>query len=195
MMDKQDIIDFFNRLAPGWDAELIRDDKRIDAILNYAGITKGVSVLDVACGTGVLIPDYLARGVKKVVAVDITPAMIDIAKTKFSAPNIQFINADAETYTFPEVFDRCVVYNAFPHFPNPQNLIRSLAQKLAPGGRLTIAHGMSLKAINAHHGNTISKVSVDLMSESELSALFKKYFDVDVVISNEAIYVVSGVLR
>ena len=192
-MDKQDIIEFFDRLAPDWDNNLIHDDSKINAILDYADIVKGVSVLDVACGTGVLIPDYLARNVENVTAVDISPKMIIAARKKFRDPRVRFINADIETADFPGLFDRCVVYNAFPHFPNPQNLIRSLAGRLIPGGRLTICHGMSRKKINAHHNNSANKVSMGLMSEIELSELFKAYFDADTVLSNDEIFVVSGI--
>lgn len=194
-MDKQDIIDFFDQLAPSWDTNLIHDDEKIGVILDYAGITKGLNVLDVACGTGVLIPDYLARGVKKVTAVDISSKMIEIARSKFSDPRVQFLNADIETLDFSEAFDRCVVYNAFPHFPDPRNLIRSLADRLIPGGRLTVAHSMSREAINAHHDGIASKVSIELMSESELSVIFGGCFDVDTALSTEAIYVVSGVKK
>ena len=194
-MNKRDIIDFFNKLAPGWDKDLIHDDKKISFILDRAGITKGVSVLDVACGTGVLIPDYLARDVKKVLAVDISPAMIAIAKAKFSDPRVEFLTADIETADLPEKFDRCVVYNAFPHFPDPRNLVHVLAEKLIQGGRLTVAHSMSREALNAHHSGTASKVSRGLMSESELSVLCETYFDVDTALSTEAMYIVSGIKR
>jgi len=191
-MNKQDIIEFFNRMAPDWDMRLIHDDEKINAILNYADITKGVSVLDVACGTGVLIPDYLAREVKKVVAVDISPAMIDIARAKFPDPRVSFLNADIEEADIPEKFDRCVVYNAFPHFPDPRNLVRVLADRLKLGGNLTVAHSMSREKINDHHSGDAGKVSMDLMSESSLAVLFMEYFDVNACLSNEAMFVVSG---
>ncbi|MCL2067303.1 MAG: class I SAM-dependent methyltransferase [Treponema sp.] len=194
-MDKQSIIDFFNRMAPQWDSNNVRDEEKITAILDYAGIKKNVSVLDVACGTGVLIPDYLARNVKKITAVDISPLMIDIAQTKFSDPRIKFLNDDIEAVDISESFDTCVVYNAFPHFLNPGGLIQALADKLILGGRLTIAHSMSREALNAYHSSAASAVSIKLMSESELSILFDSYFTVDTAVSNEAMYVVSGVKR
>ena len=61
MIETEEVIAFFNRLAPDWDAEMIRNDAVIDVILDNARVTGGKDVLDVACGTGVLIPDYLKR--------------------------------------------------------------------------------------------------------------------------------------
>ena len=60
-MDKQSVIRFFDRLAPEWDAEMVRSDEIIGVILDNANVTEGKHVLDVACGTGVLIPDYRKR--------------------------------------------------------------------------------------------------------------------------------------
>ena len=81
-MKKQDIISFFDKYAPFWDEGQVRNEEVIEKILNNSGIEKGVSVLDVACGTGVLFPDYIKRGAA-VTAVDISPEMVKIAKKKF----------------------------------------------------------------------------------------------------------------
>ena len=54
MIDKQDVVAFFNRCAPSWDENMIRNEEVITKILDNGGVVKDVSVLDVACGTGVL---------------------------------------------------------------------------------------------------------------------------------------------
>lgn len=192
---KEDVIAFFDRLAPSWDAHQIRDMEKINAILDYAGIQEGVEVLDVACGTGVLIPDYLKRKVKQVTAVDISSQMIQIAQKKCSDDRVVFFCSDIETLSLPDKYDVCMVYNAFPHFPNPAGLISSLADKLKTGGRLTIAHSMSRKQLELHHSASAKAVSMGLLHEDELEKLFLGFFDVDVKISNHNMYVVSGKKR
>ena len=194
-MDKKNVIEFFDRLAHEWDADMVRDSAVIGEILDAAQIAEGIRVLDVACGTGVLIPDYLARNVRAVVGVDISPEMIRIAQAKFVDPRVSFINADIEALCLPETFDRCMVYNAFPHFPDPRRLIRGLASHLAPGGRLTVAHGMSRAAINRHHSGGAAGVSRELESEKEIAALFEPFFAVDTAVSDEKKYLISGVKR
>lgn len=195
-MNKQDIVDFFDRLAPQWDADMIKSDVIIGKILDNAEVSAGQDVLDVACGTGVMFPYYLERNVASVTGIDISSEMAKIAAGKFAEQeNVQVICGDVEETRFDRKFDRIVVYNAFPHFPNPQRLIKTLASLLKEGGRLTIAHGASRESIDNHHKGTASKVSNGLMSADSLKALFDPHFEVEIVISNSRMYQVSGVKR
>ena len=195
-MEKPDVIAFFDRCAPTWDAEQIDRSAAIKTILDNAQITAGLDILDVACGTGILFPHYLDRAVKSVTGIDISPEMAKRAAEKFSAePSIRVLCGDVEETDFDRQFDRVVVYNAFPHFPDPARLIARLAALTKDGGRLTVAHGMSRAQINAHHAGEAQHVSNGLLSAEELHSLFAPYFDVDTVISDEEMYQVSGVKK
>ena len=148
-MEKKEIAAFFDRCAPGWDEDLIRNEVTITTILDNAGIKSGQDILDVACGTGVLFPDYLKRGVESVTGIDISPEMAKIAQSKF--PEVQVICGDVEETKFDRKFDSIMVYNAFPHFPDPAHLIEVLAGLVKTGGRLSVAHGMSRDKLQQHH--------------------------------------------
>lgn len=195
-MEKKDVIAFFDRCAPSWDAEMIKSDVKIGKILDNAEVGENMDVLDVACGTGVLFDYYLQRNVASVTGIDISPEMAKIAASKYEGqPKVQVICGDVEEYAFGRKFDRIVVYNAFPHFPYPKRLIKILASLLKEDGRLTIAHGQSREAIDGHHSGSASKVSNGLMSAENLKRIFDAHFDVEVVISNNHMYQVSGVKR
>ena len=195
-MNKQDVIEFFDRCAPSWDADMIKNDVTIGKILDNAEIEAGQDILDVACGTGVMFPYYLDRGVASVTGIDISPEMAKIAEGKFaSEPKVRVVCGDVEEVKFDRKFDRIVVYNAFPHFPKPKRLIKILAGLLKEGGRLTIAHGMSREAIDGHHKGSASKVSNGLMTADSLKKIFDAHFEVEIVISNSRMYQVSGVKR
>lgn len=195
-MEKADIIEFFDRCAPTWDAEMIKSDVIIGKILDNAEIAEGMDVLDVACGTGVMFDYYLDRNVASVTGIDISPEMAKIATGKYAQESrVQVICGDVEETRFDRKFDRIVVYNAFPHFPNPKRLIKTLAGLLKEDGRLTIAHGASREVIDNHHSGSASKVSNGLMSADSLKKLFDPYFDVEVMISNRRMYQVSGVKK
>ena len=195
-MNKQDVIEFFDRCAPTWDADMIKNDTVIQRILDNAEVEAGMDVLDVACGTGVMFDYYLQRNVASVTGIDISPEMAKLAQSKYAAEEkVQVICGDVEEVKFDKKFDRIVVYNAFPHFPKPKRLIKLLAGLLKDDGRLTIAHGQSREAIDGHHRGSASKVSNGLMSADSLKKLFDPHFEVEVVISNRRMYQVSGVKR
>ena len=192
-MNKKDIRDFFDRLAPRWDSEQVMDPNKINGILDKAGVKPGVRVLDVACGTGVLFPFYVERGVSHVLAVDISAEMVKIAETKAAGP-VQVVCSDIEAMEGTGDYDCCMVYNAFPHFPDPAGLIGGLTAWLRPGGRLTVAHSLSIDQLNRHHAGHAAKVSRGMLPAPELAEIFGRWFQVDVEISDDEKYIVSGTL-
>ena len=133
-MNTKAVMEFFDHWAPLWDEDMVRNKAVISEILDCAGIREGIDVLDVACGTGVLFPDYLDRKVASLTGIDLSPEMVRIARLKF--PNIDVICGDAVTAEFSKSFDAIVVYNAFPHFSEPEKLIAALTAQLKYGGRL-----------------------------------------------------------
>ena len=194
-MTTKEVIEFFDRCASTWDANMVRNEDAIKKILDNGDIREGMTVLDVACGTGVLFPDYLERNVKKVVGVDISPAMVKIAEKKFNDPRVNVICADVTAMHTGELFDRCMVYNAFPHFVDPKGLIRQLSTMIKPGGRLSVAHGMSRAALSKHHSGEALRVSLDLPDTEYMTYLFSEWFDVDCTVSNDEMYQISGIKK
>jgi ubiquinone/menaquinone biosynthesis C-methylase UbiE len=190
-LNRDKVAAFFDQRAPEWDQSHHHDSNKLQKILDYAGINHDSTVLDVACGTGVLFPFYLQRHVKEVTGVDLSSGMIARAKEKFSDPRIKLIHGDVEE-VFLGKYSRCVVYSAFPHFEHPTRLIETLINHLEPNGRLTIAHSESKEMIDQRHKYGASEVSNGLMPATELAKLFTPYLSVDVVIDDDDMYVVSG---
>ena len=195
-MQKSDIIAYFDSRAEFWDAEMIKSDEKIEAILDNAGIASGMDILDVACGTGVMFPYYLKRGVGSITGIDISPKMAEIAAEKFADESvINVMCGDVEEVDFDRSFDAIIIYNAFPHFPDPERRIASLCSHLKPGGVLTVAHGASRETIDSHHKGPAGSVSVGLMEAEELSRIFEKHLHTETVISNEHMYQVCGIKK
>ena len=191
-MDREKIISFFDGCAKNWDAETIRNERVINIILDNAQVKENTRVLDVACGTGVLFPDYIKRGAV-VTGVDISPEMVKIAKKNF--PEIEVLCEDVENLDFTEKFDVVMVYNAFPHFPYPERLIEKLSTFLRDGGILSVAHGMSREDLLKLHNERASEVSLELPEANELSKIFEPFFNIDIVISDSEMYQVSGIKK
>lgn len=192
-MNKKDVREFFDSLAESWDNDMIKIQWKIDKIFDISEVTAGKKILDVGCGTGVLIPDYVKRKVLKCVAVDISEKMTQIAKSKFSNyENVEFLCADAEYAEFDDNFDCVIIYNAFPHFVNSAKLLENLSGCLKYGGRITVAHGMSRKALIKHHSGRAEKVSTILPEADNLAEMMSPYFEIDTIISDNELYIVSG---
>ena len=194
-VEQTDVIRFFDGHAARWDAEMICDDRCVNAILDASRIAAGADVLDIACGTGVMFPFYMARNVASVTAIDISPAMVKIAQSKTAGLPIRVVCGDAAVYDFGRQFDAAVIYNAFPHFPDSGAIIAALARWVKPGGTLTVAHGMSRQDIHRHHEGSAAHVSIELPPAQELSALFAPYFEVTTAVDNETMYQVTGIRR
>lgn len=192
-MNKKDIIDFFDRCAPDWDKETVRNESVISKILNCAAIREGIDVLDVACGTGILFPSYRARDIASLTAIDISPQMAHRAKE--NDPKATVICGDAAEVSIAGKFDAIVIYNAFPHFIDPSALVENLSRMLKTQGRLTIAHGIGREALNRLHHLRAQHVSTDLMHEDDLERLLSQWLTVDVKISDHEKYIVSGTYR
>ena len=96
------------------------------------------AALDVGCGTG-SFSRLLAKRAGRVVALDLSPRMIDVARERSRQyPNIQFEMADATTWEpVGELFD-CVASLAMLHHVAAEEILVKMAGLLKAGGTLAI---------------------------------------------------------
>ena len=62
-----------------------------------------------------------------------------------------------------------------------------------PGGRLTVAHGMSLAALHRHYAGRAEHVSHEMLRPEALAQLLCPWFEVDVQLADDEKYIISGV--
>ena len=158
--------DYFNEKAKEWDSIVKHDEKKVSFIVNALGINLGDTVLDVGCGTGVLIP-YLQDKCKRVLAVDEAEKMIEAAKGKYSFPNVEFQAVSFENVTGK--FDKIIMYSMFPHFTDQSAAIKHAAALLKHKGRLMVAHSQSRDEINDLH----NEMNARLPNADGFAKLFK----------------------
>ena len=195
-MNQQVIIDFFNKAAAYWDDIAYDNSEKINKILEFSDIRENSSVLDVACGTGVLTPFLLEHKASHITGIDISPEMINAANAKFTQyNNVEFINTSAEDIDFEDKFDRIIIFDAFPHFCNKEKVIQKMAENLKPDGRLTIAHSMGRKQLDELHKKTAGQVSDKMVSGNELAEMLSMDFLADIIIDNKDIFIVSATLK
>jgi SAM-dependent methyltransferase len=111
-------------------------------LFGHVDLAPDVLALDVAAGTG-HVARWLAPGVRAVVAVDATEAMLDAgraAAANAGLRNVSFVRGDAAALPFADgSFDVVVTRFAVHHFEQPDGPLAEMARCLRAGGRMVVA--------------------------------------------------------
>ena len=113
------------------------------AVLAAAALKPGEHVLDVACGSGVLIRaawQAVAAGGGKVVGTDLAEQML--AQASEQSPQSRFVRADGqhlEDALEGEDFDVVLCGLGLMYMPDPERALLSMVGCLRPGGRLVVS--------------------------------------------------------
>lgn len=111
------------------------------ALVQFAGVTAGQRVLDVACGTGVVAVTAARLGAR-VRGLDLAPALLARARdnAEIAGVAIDFVEGDVEALPHADgEFD--VVLSQFGHMfgPRPDVTIAEMLRVLKPGGRIAFS--------------------------------------------------------
>ena len=191
--------EFFDRLAAEWDLHFTAEDlERLSHIIDTLGVEKGMNVLDLGCGTGVLF-DMIRRRVGEegtVSGVDFSIQMAKLAHRNFPFPNVNVVDADASALPFRNsTFDMGISFSAFPHFTDQQGTLVEVDRVLKPGAPFYILHLISSDELSAMHSQIGGPVEKDKLPGAEK---MRKMFDTssftDVKIEDHpGLYVASAV--
>lgn len=99
---------------------------------------EGKTALDVGCGAG-LLAEPLARLGAKVTAIDAAPQLIEVAKEHAAGQGLDIDYRHSAVEDLTGQFDLVTSMEVIEHVADPQGFIRSLADRLAPGGLLILS--------------------------------------------------------
>ena len=100
-------------------------------------VQPGDSVLDAACGTGDLALADLRAGAARVVGVDFSERMLELAARKSSA--VEWVQGDLCRLPFPDgTFQAVTIGFGLRNVSDREGVLRELRRVLASGGRLGI---------------------------------------------------------
>ena len=104
-------------------------------LMNMITLERGTTVLDLGCGTGYLTKVLSERvGPEgKVVAVDPDGERLKIAREKYSASNIEYIQADDKTFP-PGQYDLIFANQVIHWISDQKAVLKRVCDNLKPGG-------------------------------------------------------------
>jgi SAM-dependent methyltransferase len=136
------IRDQFTRQAtPFSTAAPIADTGALRMIVEAAGAGLDDTVLDVACGGGIVVCGF-APHVRHATGIDMTPAMLERARSlaaEKGIANVSWQEGDVTPLPYPDgAFTIVVTRFAVHHFPDPQTVFGEMVRVCAPGGRVVV---------------------------------------------------------
>jgi ubiquinone/menaquinone biosynthesis C-methylase UbiE len=141
-MQDDAIVDEFTRQSRTFDrAAVFHSAETLGALLDLVPADAGGRWLEAACGTGV-VARGLAAKVDDVLGVDLTDAMLDVARRESQSAgleNVRFERGNAAASDYPDgAFDGAVTRFSLHHIPVPGRVIAELARVVRPGGWVII---------------------------------------------------------
>jgi ubiquinone/menaquinone biosynthesis C-methylase UbiE len=116
-----------------------------DLLLEMANLKQGENVLDVACGTGLVSFDALAKLGEngRLLGTDISDKMVEMAAAtaaKKKENRVHFERMDAEELNLPnDSFDVSLCALGLMYMPNPDKALEEIYRVLKPAGRVVAA--------------------------------------------------------
>ena len=95
----------------------------------------GMTVLELGCGTGSFTRE-LARSGVDIVAIDVSPELLEIAKLNCSVPNVRFQIQNAYSLSYSEAVFDSVVGSSVLHHLEIEEALRGVYRVLKPEGTI-----------------------------------------------------------
>lgn len=142
MHDERIVAEFSHQAETFNRSAVARATETLDDLARLAAPDPSERWLEVACGPG-LVSRALAPHVREVLGVDITPAMVEVARREAAAAgqsNVTFAVGGATALELPDAsFDGAVARFTIHHVPVPGRLVEELARVVRPGGGVVLA--------------------------------------------------------
>ena len=145
----------------------------------------GGSVLDIGCGAGVPIAQYLLDQGFKLTGVDSSPTMIDISRTRF--PEGEWVVKDMRELSLSQIFDGIVGWDSFFHLNQDEqrSTLDLFCQHLNPDGALLLTIGDEAgEVLGVVNGQRVYHSSLD-PNEYEQILLAAGFAEVTIALRDE----------
>ena len=177
------VVDYFDEMATIWDNAIFHNKVQIREMIKLSDMKEGDKILDVGCGTGVLV-DFI-REVNKlgeIYEVDCSQKMLNMSRAKnYNDSHIIYLKLDIENGISDEKFDIIILYNSLAYLKNKIETLECLARNnLNKGGRIVIFHNYGENQINLFHSCGDRRISNSCLPpfENLINSLDKSLFNI-----------------
>ena len=133
---EEKIIKSFSKYARSYDRYALLQRSMAERLASYLPETTPSHIIELGCGTGVFTRHLLTKPIKKITLNDISPAMIEILKSRLEMPsNVKFLIGNAENVYF-EKADLICANAVFQWFQEPENSLKHLKNSLTNNGQI-----------------------------------------------------------
>src|SRR4051794_29803804 len=140
-MHDETIISEFSGQADGFNrASVAHAPETTAALVEIAAPRAEERWIELACGPGI-VARALAPHVARVEGVDLTPAMVELARREAAGvPNVAFSVGDATGLAAADdAYDGAIARFVVHHLPVPARLVEEMARVVRPGGKVVLA--------------------------------------------------------
>ena len=95
----------------------------------------GMTVLELGCGTGYFTRE-LARSGAEVIAIDVSPELLNIARSNCSAPNVRYEIQNAYDLSYNDSIFDSVIGSSVLHHLEIEDAVREIYRVLKPNGTI-----------------------------------------------------------
>ncbi len=137
---KRETMRHYDHLAQVYDAQYLEEQNaKIEAALNDTQLSQNALVLDIGCGTGLLLQS-IAKSAKLVVGIDASSKILQEARIRTKQlPNTAIIRADADyTPLQNETFDHVFAMTLLQNIPNPTETLREIKRVSKPQSTIVV---------------------------------------------------------
>jgi ubiquinone/menaquinone biosynthesis C-methylase UbiE len=139
----KDVQAFFERVASDWDTMRLAyyDERVIEKMTEVSGADEDATVVDVGTGTG-FVAAGLAPRVKRVIGIDNSPAMLEVARANLDTLGIANVELVQDEVTHLPLADSSMeaafVNMVLHHAENPASMLQEMVRVVKPGGTVAV---------------------------------------------------------
>lgn len=135
----------YNKIAPEWSNTrsgfIGREREYLDLVLEV--VPEGATILDLGCGSGRPMAEFVVSRGRHVIGVDQSEALLDLAKA--SMPGERWILASIESHEISSGYQGAIIWDSLFHIPRAEHagILGKVVGTLPAGGRLMVTVGGS----------------------------------------------------